>query len=92
MHNQLTNPIELTFARVELQTRLTKEPGSRTAGLTMAFKLLQTVQEAWHQLDAHNPPPACPSGHRAHGIGERSWWKGQRRHGKRSRIVRRLVS
>jgi transposase-like protein len=43
-----TNPIESTFATVRLRSKVTKGPGSRAAGLAMAFKLSE-------------PPDARPS-------------------------------
>ena len=39
-----TNPIESTFATVRLRTKVTKGPGSRAAGLAMAFKLLEAAE------------------------------------------------
>jgi transposase-like protein len=53
-HIRSTNPIESTFATVKLRTRVTKGAGSRAAGLTMAFKLLQAAQGTWRRLDAHD--------------------------------------
>ena len=40
-----TNPIESTFATVRHQTKVTKGPGSKTAGLAMAFKLIEAAQQ-----------------------------------------------
>lgn len=37
IHLKTTNPIESTFATVRLRTKVTKGPGSRAAGLAMAF-------------------------------------------------------
>jgi putative transposase len=56
-HIRTTNPIESTFATVKLRTRVTKGAGSRVAGLTMAFKLLQAAQRTWRRLDAHDLLP-----------------------------------
>ena len=39
IHLKTTNPIESTFATVRLRTKVTKGPGSKTAGLAMAYKL-----------------------------------------------------
>ena len=50
-HLRTTNPIESTFATVRLRERVTKGAGSRTAGLTMAFKLLEAAQAHWRRLD-----------------------------------------
>ena len=38
IHLGTTNPIESTFATVRLRQRVTKGPGSRAAGVAMAFK------------------------------------------------------
>ncbi len=51
-HVRTTNPIESTFATVKLRQRVTKGAGSRTAGLTMAFKLLQMAERRWRRLNA----------------------------------------
>ena len=51
-HLRTTNPIESTFATVKLRQRVTKGAGSRTAGLTMAFKLLTMAQQRWRRLNA----------------------------------------
>ena len=52
-HLRTTNPIESTFATVRLRTRVTKGPGSRTAGLAMVFKLLLTAEKTWRKLNGH---------------------------------------
>jgi putative transposase len=51
-HLRTTNPIESTFATVRLRQRVTKGAGSRTAGLTMAFKLLTMAQQRLRRLNA----------------------------------------
>jgi transposase-like protein len=51
-HLRTTNPIESTFATVKLRQRVTKGAGSRTAGLTMAFKLLLMAEQRWRRLNA----------------------------------------
>jgi len=61
-HIRTTNPIESTFATVKLRTRVTKGAGSRAAGLTMAFKLLQAAQNTWRRLDAHDLLPLIRAG------------------------------
>ena len=43
-HLRTTNPIESTFATVRLREGVTKGAGSRTAGLVMAFNLLQVAE------------------------------------------------
>ena len=45
-----TNPIESTFATVRLRTARTTGCGSRTACLTMVFKLAQCAERRWHRL------------------------------------------
>ena len=51
MHIRTTNPIESTFATVRLRTHRTKGSGSRTACLTMVFKLTQCAQQSWRKLN-----------------------------------------
>ena len=52
IHLRTTNPIESTFATVRLRQRVTKGPGSRAAGIAMAFKLLQAAQARWRAVNA----------------------------------------
>jgi transposase-like protein len=52
VHLRTTNPIESTFATVRHRTRITKGPGSRTAGLAMAFKLIESAQARWRAVNA----------------------------------------
>jgi transposase-like protein len=47
-----TNPIESTFATVRHRTKVTKGPGSRAAGLAMAFKLIESAQDRWRAVNA----------------------------------------
>lgn len=47
IHLKTTNPIESTFATVRLRTKVTKGPGSKAAGLAMAYKLLEAAQDRW---------------------------------------------
>jgi putative transposase len=51
LHLKTSNPIESTFATVRLRTRVTKGPGSKTAGLAMAFKLLEAAQDHWRAVN-----------------------------------------
>jgi hypothetical protein len=44
IHVRTTNPIESTFATVRLRQRVIKGPGSRAAGVAMAFKLIESAQ------------------------------------------------
>jgi transposase-like protein len=50
-HLRTSNPIESTFATVRLRTYRTKGPGSRLAGLAMAFKLTQKAEKGWRRLN-----------------------------------------
>ena len=50
-HLKTSNPIESTFSTVRLRTRVTKGPGSKAAGLAMAFKLLEAAQERWRAVN-----------------------------------------
>lgn len=52
IHLKTSNPIESTFATVRLRTKVTKGPGSRAAGLAMAFKLLEAAQDRWRKINA----------------------------------------
>ena len=52
IHLRTTNPIELTFATVRLGTKVTKGPGSRAAGIAMAYKLIDAAQARWRAVDA----------------------------------------
>jgi transposase-like protein len=51
-HLRTTNPIESTFATVRHRTKRTKGPGSRAAGLAMAFKLIESAQARWRAVNA----------------------------------------
>jgi transposase-like protein len=50
-HLRTSNPIESTFATVRLRTYRTKGPGSRKAGLAMAFKLAKKAEGGWRKLN-----------------------------------------
>jgi transposase-like protein len=50
-HLRTTNPIESTFATVRLRTKVTKGPGSRAAGLAMAYKLIESAQTRWRAVN-----------------------------------------
>ena len=52
IHLRTTNPIESTFATVRLRTRVTKGPGSRAAGVAMAYKLIEAAQARWRVVNA----------------------------------------
>jgi transposase-like protein len=52
VHLRTTNPIESTFATVRHRSKITKGPGSRAAGLAMAFKLIEAAQARWRAVNA----------------------------------------
>jgi putative transposase len=52
IHLRTTNPIESTFATVRLRTKVTKGPGSRAAGIAMAYKLIDAAQASWRAVTA----------------------------------------
>ena len=54
VHIRTTNPIESTFATVRLRTAKTKGCGSRTATLTMVWKLAQAAEHHWRRLNGSN--------------------------------------
>ncbi len=51
-HLRTTNPVESAFAAVRHRTKVTKGPGSRAAGLAMAFKLIESAQDRWRAVNA----------------------------------------
>jgi transposase-like protein len=51
IHLKTSNPIESTFSTVRLRTKVTKGPGSRAAGLAMAFKLIESAQDRWRAVN-----------------------------------------
>ena len=51
IHLKTSNPIESTFSTVRLRTKVTKGPGSRAAGLAMAFKLIEDAQDRWRSVN-----------------------------------------
>jgi len=52
IHLRTTNPIESTFATVRLRTKVTKGPGSRRAGIAMAYTLIDAAQARWRAVNA----------------------------------------
>ena len=50
-HLRTTNPIESAFATIRLRHRRTKGSGSRTASLTMMFKLAESASRRWRALN-----------------------------------------
>ncbi|MGC2006494.1 MAG: IS256 family transposase, partial [Trebonia sp.] len=39
-------------AKIRHRTKITKGPGSRAAGLAMAFKLIESAQDRWRAVNA----------------------------------------
>jgi transposase-like protein len=54
IHLKTSNPIESTFSTVRLRTKVTKGPGSRAAGLAMAFKLIESAQARWRAINGQH--------------------------------------
>jgi transposase-like protein len=52
VHLRTTNPIESTFATVCNRSNITKGPGSRAAGIAMAYKLIEAAQARWRAVNA----------------------------------------
>ena len=52
VHLRTTNPIESTFATVRFGSEVTKGPGSRAAGIAMAYKLIDAAQTRWRAVNA----------------------------------------
>jgi transposase-like protein len=44
--------MESTFATLRLRTKVTKGPGSRAAGIAMAYKLIDAAQARWRAVNA----------------------------------------
>jgi len=64
VHLRTTNPIESTFATVRHRTKVTKGPGSRAAGLAMAFKLIEAAPSPL--AGAQRATPGRPCARRRH--------------------------
>jgi len=62
LHLRTTNPVESSFATVRLRQRVTKGAGTRTKGLTMAFKLLAMAEQRWRRLNAAHLLPLVRAG------------------------------
>ncbi len=62
VHLRTTNPIESTFATVRLRTRVTTGPGSRAAGIAMAFKLIEAAEARWRAVNAPHLVPLVRAG------------------------------
>lgn len=61
-HLRTTNPIESTFATIRLRHKRTKGCGSRTASLTMMFKLAESAAKGWRALNGSELLPAVLQG------------------------------
>jgi transposase-like protein len=61
-HLRTSNIVESPFATVRLRQRVTKGPGSRNKGLTMAYKLLDMSQKRWRRLNGHDLLPLVRAG------------------------------
>ena len=61
-HLRTTNPIESTFATIRLRHRRTKGSGSRTASLTMMFKLAESASKRWRLLNGSQLLPIVLQG------------------------------
>lgn len=61
-HIRTTNPIESTFATVRLRTKKTKGCGSRTATLSMVWKLCCEAEKKWYRLRGSNLIPKVLKG------------------------------
>jgi transposase-like protein len=62
VHIRTTNPIESTYATVRHRTDRTKGCGSRTATLTMVFKLALEAQKTWRRLTGFHLIPLVMAG------------------------------
>lgn len=77
IHLRTTNPIESTFATVRLRTKVTKGPGSRAAGIAMAYMLIDAAQARWRAVNA---PHLARLGARRRGLPQRQTTRMARRH------------
>jgi len=66
VHLRTTNPIESTFSTVRHRTKVTKGPGSRAAGLAMAFNLIEAAQLRWRAVNAPHLVALVRAGARFH--------------------------
>jgi putative transposase len=64
IHIRTTNPIESTYATVRHRTKRTKGCGSRTATLTMIWKLALEAQKTWRRLMGYQALPLVIEGRR----------------------------
>ncbi len=52
IHLRTTNPIESTFATVRHREQGHQRPGSKAAGVAIAFKLIEAAQARWRAVNA----------------------------------------
>jgi hypothetical protein len=52
VHLRTANPIESTFSTARNRSKITKGPGSRAAGIAMAYKLIQSARSRWRTVNA----------------------------------------
>src|SRR5947207_9585314 len=62
LHIRTTNPIESTFATVRLRHDKTKGSGSRSACLTMVYKLMESASKKWRTLNGSKLLPEVVKG------------------------------
>jgi putative transposase len=62
VHIRTTNPIESVFATVRLRHAKTKGSGSRTACLTMVYKLMESASKKWRALNGSTLLPEVIKG------------------------------
>jgi hypothetical protein len=58
VHLRTTNQVESTFATVRNRSKITKGPGSRAAGIAMAYKLIEATQSRWRAVNAPTWSPS----------------------------------
>ena len=61
-HIRTTNPIESVFATVRLRHTKTKGSGSRSACLTMVYKLMDSASKKWRALNGSTLLPEVVKG------------------------------
>ena len=52
VRGRLRSEVPKATAKVRHRTKITKGPGSRAAGLAMAFKLIESAQDQWRAVNA----------------------------------------
>ena len=62
VHIRTTNPIESVFSTVRLRHDKTKGNGSRTAGLTMVYKPMESAAKGWRSLNGFSLPAEVVKG------------------------------